>query len=64
MTQRLQLAVPSHLAKALASKDTFRPPFVLRMIAKTPVLRRLPARLAFGVRPEHVSDELRPPIAA
>ena len=66
MTQRLQLAVQDRiLAKALASKDTFRPPFVLRMIAKTPGLRRLPARImAFGVRPEQVSDELRRPIAA
>jgi 2-polyprenyl-6-methoxyphenol hydroxylase-like FAD-dependent oxidoreductase len=66
MTQRLQLAVQDRiLAKALASEDTFRPPFVLRMIAKTPVLRRLPARImAFGVRPEHVREELRRPIAA
>jgi 2-polyprenyl-6-methoxyphenol hydroxylase-like FAD-dependent oxidoreductase len=66
MTQRLQLAVQDRiLAKALASKDTFRPPFVLRMITKTPVLRRLPARImAFGVRPEHVREELRRPIAA
>jgi 2-polyprenyl-6-methoxyphenol hydroxylase-like FAD-dependent oxidoreductase len=66
MTQRLQLAVQDRiLAKALASEDTFRPPFVLRMITKTPVLRRLPARImAFGVRPEHVREELRRPIAA
>ena len=37
------------------SKGKLRPPFLLRLFGKYPVLRRLPARLiGMGIRPEHV----------
>lgn len=66
ITQRLQIAVQNRiLARALASSESFGPPLALRLIAHTPILRRLPARvMAFGVPPESVSQALRMPDAA
>ena len=62
VTQRLQLIVQNRIiAAALAEKGPLRPPLALRMIAATPGLRRIPARLiGLGVRPEHVSARLNP----
>jgi hypothetical protein len=39
-----------------------RPPFILTMFNRLPILRRIPARLiGMGFRPEHVhSPELKP----
>lgn len=61
--QRLQLALQDTvIAPALSARDALKPPLFLRLIQQFPILRRLPARLfGMGVRPEHVSDVLRPP---
>ena len=61
MTQRLQLAMQnSIIAPALASSGTLQPPLVMRAIAATPGLNRLPGRLmGLGIRPEHVSPFIR-----
>jgi 2-polyprenyl-6-methoxyphenol hydroxylase-like FAD-dependent oxidoreductase len=56
-TQWLQLAVQRRvIAPALNEAAPFRPPLLLRLMAKSRALRRIPARLiGVGVRPEHVS---------
>ena len=56
-TQWLQLAVQRRvIAPALDSAAAFNPPLLLRLMAKSQTLRRIPARLiGVGVRPEHVS---------
>jgi len=56
VTQRLQLVVQNRvISRVLSRRDTLAPPFALRMLARVPVLRRIPARLiGIGVRPEHV----------
>jgi 2-polyprenyl-6-methoxyphenol hydroxylase-like FAD-dependent oxidoreductase len=65
-TQRLQIAVQKRiLSGALSTEGTFRPPFLLRVIAGTPGLRRIPARIiGLGVRPEHIGKELAALLAA
>src|SRR5712692_1620961 len=57
VTQRLQLMIQKRLiARALASDERFTPPLFVRLLARFPSLRRIPARLiGLGVRPEHVS---------
>ncbi len=57
VTQRLQLLIQDNvIATTLVEKGKLRPPLMLRLIAATPGLRRLPARLiGMGVRPEHIS---------
>jgi len=60
-TQRLQLMIQNRvIGPALSSTQPLRPPLVLRLAARFPVLRRLTARIiGFGLRPEHVhSPEL------
>ena len=61
MTQRLQLTMQNAIiAPALAAKGPLKPPLALRMMAAIPGLNRIPARLiGMGVRPEHVSEEIR-----
>ena len=61
MTQRLQLAMQNAIiGPALASTGTLKAPLALRIIANTPFLNRLPARLmGLGVRPEHVAGFIR-----
>ena len=61
MTQRLQLAMQNAIiAPALAAKGTLKPPLAVRIIAATPGLNRLPARLlGLGVRREHVAPFIR-----
>ncbi len=56
VTQRLQLIVQNRvISRVLSRKDRLTPPLAVRMLAKCPVLRRIPARLiGIGVRPEHV----------
>lgn len=63
MTQRLQLVVQNRvIAAALAETGALEPPLLLRLIAATPWLRRLLARLiGLGLRPEHVLAALRTP---
>ena len=57
VTQRLQVIMQNRIVRAVLfrSKGKLRPPFLLRLFGKYPVLRRLPARLiGMGIRPEHV----------
>jgi len=56
VTQRLQVAIQSGIfEKRMAAKDDDKPPLIMRLLTKFPILRRIPARLiGIGVRPEHV----------
>ncbi len=56
MTQRVQLALQTQVIKrVLGETGPLTPPLALRLIARWPVLRRIPARLiGLGFRPEHV----------
>ena len=56
MTQRMQVAMQnSIIAPALAAKGPVKPPLAVRILARTPLLSRIPARLlGLGFRPEHV----------
>jgi 2-polyprenyl-6-methoxyphenol hydroxylase-like FAD-dependent oxidoreductase len=55
-TQRLQLFMQNNVISAvLSDKDELDPPLLLRLLARFPILRRLPARLlGLGFRPEHI----------
>jgi hypothetical protein len=55
-TQRLQLVLQNRMVRpVLAASGSLRPPRLLRLLGRFPVLRRVPARLiGLGVRPEHV----------
>ena len=55
VTQRLQLLVQERvIARVLGGTGALSPPRALRLLARFPFLRRLPARLiGIGVRPEH-----------
>lgn len=57
MTQRLQLAMQNTIiAPSLSAKGAIKPPFLIRLIARFPLLSRLPARLlGLGFRPEHIA---------
>jgi 2-polyprenyl-6-methoxyphenol hydroxylase-like FAD-dependent oxidoreductase len=56
MTQRVQLLVQNRvIRRVLNSNVPLQPPFAIRLIARFPFLRRIPARMiGLGVRPEHV----------
>jgi 2-polyprenyl-6-methoxyphenol hydroxylase-like FAD-dependent oxidoreductase len=56
MTQRMQLLLQDRVIKTvLAGAGPLVPPWPLRLIARFPILRRIPARLiGMGFRPEHV----------
>lgn len=56
VTQRLQLLVQRRvISRVLGGAGPLQPPLALRLFARIPVLRRLPARLiGVGIRPEHV----------
>jgi 2-polyprenyl-6-methoxyphenol hydroxylase-like FAD-dependent oxidoreductase len=56
ITQRLQLFVQDRVIKrVLGGTTALSPPLVLRLLARIPWLRRIPARLiGIGIRPEHV----------
>jgi len=61
MTQRVQLAVQKRIiTRVLGSGSArFSPPFVVRLLDRFAVLRRLPGRLVgMGFRPEHVGSAL------
>ena len=55
-TQRLQVLIQNNvLRRVLASRETLRPPWPVRLLGSCPMLQRIPARLVgIGVRPEHV----------
>lgn len=57
VTQWIQVAVQRRIiARVLDETKPFKPPFVVRMIGKFPLLQRIPARLiGIGIRPEHVN---------
>ncbi|OLB48082.1 MAG: hypothetical protein AUH99_14170 [Candidatus Rokubacteria bacterium 13_2_20CM_2_70_11] len=61
VTQRLQLLIQERvITRVLGGTGRLGPPLLLRLLARVPLLRRLPARLiGVGVRPEH----LRAPVA-
>jgi 2-polyprenyl-6-methoxyphenol hydroxylase-like FAD-dependent oxidoreductase len=60
MTQRAQLIVQNRvISQVLDSKVPLRPSYALRLLARFPVLRRIPARIiGLGMRPEHVRTAL------
>jgi 2-polyprenyl-6-methoxyphenol hydroxylase-like FAD-dependent oxidoreductase len=60
VTQWLQVAVQRRLiARVLGQTGPLKPPLVVRLLAKVPFFRRIPARIVgLGIRPEHVSPEL------
>jgi 2-polyprenyl-6-methoxyphenol hydroxylase-like FAD-dependent oxidoreductase len=60
VTQRLQIAMQRRvIVRVLDETRPFKPPLVLRLIGKFPLLQRIPARLiGYGVRPEHVRPVL------
>jgi 2-polyprenyl-6-methoxyphenol hydroxylase-like FAD-dependent oxidoreductase len=56
VTQWAQVQVQNRvLSPTLSGRQAIRPPLILRLFKKFPLLRRIPARLiGVGVRPEHV----------
>jgi 2-polyprenyl-6-methoxyphenol hydroxylase-like FAD-dependent oxidoreductase len=61
-TQWFQVQVQQRIiAPVLGRSTSLKPPLILRLLARYPILRRIPARLVgVGVRPEHVrSPEAR-----
>ena len=56
MTQRVQLLVQNRVIRpVLDTTAQLTPPSALRLLARFPILRRIPARMiGLGVRPEHV----------
>jgi 2-polyprenyl-6-methoxyphenol hydroxylase-like FAD-dependent oxidoreductase len=56
VTQRLQVVIQNNIfTRLLASRKNPSPPWPIRLLARSPLLQRLPARLVgLGVRPEHV----------
>jgi 2-polyprenyl-6-methoxyphenol hydroxylase-like FAD-dependent oxidoreductase len=63
MTQAVQLFVQKRIiSNVLSMTEAPRPPYLLALLNRFPILRRIPARLiGMGFRPEHVrSPELKP----
>jgi 2-polyprenyl-6-methoxyphenol hydroxylase-like FAD-dependent oxidoreductase len=62
VTQGLQLLMQNRVVtRALDDTRPFVPPFAVRLLARVPLLRRIPARLiGLGVRPEHVKRDAAP----
>ena len=60
VTQWFQVQVQKRIiAPVLGRSTSIRVPLVLRLLARYPILRRIPARLiGLGVRPEHVQSSL------
>ena len=56
LTQRIQLLAQNRvISRVLGSNVPLRPPVAIRLLARFPFLRRIPARMiGLGVRPEHV----------
>jgi 2-polyprenyl-6-methoxyphenol hydroxylase-like FAD-dependent oxidoreductase len=55
VTQRMQIVMQDRVVtRALEDDIAFTPPLAIRLLARFPLLRRIPARLVgVGVRPEH-----------
>jgi 2-polyprenyl-6-methoxyphenol hydroxylase-like FAD-dependent oxidoreductase len=56
VTQRMQILIQNRvISPVLTSTDSITPPRSVRLLARFPCLRRIPARLiGIGLRPEHV----------
>jgi 2-polyprenyl-6-methoxyphenol hydroxylase-like FAD-dependent oxidoreductase len=56
MTQRLQVFIQDNvLSPVLASRGPITPPWPVRLLSRSPLLQRIPARIiGLGIRPEHV----------
>jgi hypothetical protein len=56
VTQAIQVFLQNRvISRALAAKGELQVPLPIRLLARFPLLRRIPARLlGLGVRPEHV----------
>jgi 2-polyprenyl-6-methoxyphenol hydroxylase-like FAD-dependent oxidoreductase len=55
LTQRFQMLLQNRLIARVLHGGTQSPPLILRLLARFPLLRRVPARLlGMGFRPEHV----------
>jgi 2-polyprenyl-6-methoxyphenol hydroxylase-like FAD-dependent oxidoreductase len=56
LTQRVQVFLQERVIRpVLAGAGPVRPPWILRLVARVPLLQRVPARLVgLGIRPEHV----------
>jgi len=56
LTQRMQLFMQNRvIRRVLSSTEALTPPLAIKLLARFPFLRRIPARLiGIGVRPEHV----------
>src|SRR5205085_43473 len=63
VTQAIQVFLQNRvISGALQAKGEMETPLVVRLIARFPLLRRIPARLlGLGVRPEHVRTPVSPP---
>jgi len=61
VTQWLQVAVQRRIiARVLVETRPLKPPFAVRLLAKVPLLRRIPARIVgLGIRPEHIDPDLQ-----
>jgi 2-polyprenyl-6-methoxyphenol hydroxylase-like FAD-dependent oxidoreductase len=61
--QRLQVIVQRRIiARVLGETGSLQPPLALRLLARIPYLRRIPARIVgYGIRAEHVTPELTRP---
>ena len=56
LTQQMQLLIQNRvIRRVLGSTEVLTPPLAIKLLARFPFLRRIPARLiGIGVRPEHV----------
>jgi 2-polyprenyl-6-methoxyphenol hydroxylase-like FAD-dependent oxidoreductase len=56
LTQRMQLFIQNRIIhRVLGSTDRLALPFVVKLLARFPFVRRIPARMiGMGIRPEHV----------
>jgi len=61
VTQRIQIALQNNvISRALQASGELKVPLAIRLMARFPLLRRIPARLlGLGVRPEHVKTPVR-----
>ena len=62
-TQKLQIAVQNRvIRRVLGSSAPLKLPFLLRLVGRFPILRRIPARvIGIGFRPEHIhTREMHP----
>jgi 2-polyprenyl-6-methoxyphenol hydroxylase-like FAD-dependent oxidoreductase len=60
VTQWLQVTVQRRIiARVLSETGSLKPPLTARLLARFPLLRRIPARIVgLGIRPEHVDPKI------